>query len=373
MQAVVAIPKKKEVAIVEHPQPSLGRDDEALVKSLEVGICGTDREICTFVYGDPPADSDYLVLGHESLGMITEVGNKVEGLKPGDLVVPSVRRPCSEPHCAPCQADLQDFCATGDFVERGIKMSHGFMTEFYTEREKYLHVVPPSLRDVAVLVEPLTIAEKAMAQVWPIQTRLPWVKHHHENGKPSGKGLNAVVLGAGPVGILGAMKLKAEGFNTFVYSRSQAPNPKASLVESLGIPYISALDTPLEALAERVGSIDLVYEAVGVSSIAYKVLSILGLNGIYVFTGIPAPKAPIEVDADLIMRNVVLKNQVVVGTVNADGQAFRSAISDLGVFMEKWPEALKSLVSRRCTIDQSSELLLDKATGIKNVVRFASA
>jgi len=224
-----------------------------------------------------------------------------------------------------------------------------------------------------VLVEPLTIAEKAMAQVWPIQTRLPWVKHHHENGKPSGRGLNAVVLGAGPVGILGAMKLKAEGFNTFVYSRSQAPNPKASLVESLGIPYISALDTPLEALAERVGSIDLVYEAVGVSSIAYKVLSILGLNGIYVFTGIPAPKAPIEVDADLIMRNVVLKNQVVVGTVNADGQAFRSAISDLGVFMEKWPEALKSLISRRCTIDQSRELLLDKATGIKNVVRFASA
>ena len=73
------------------------------------------------------------------------------------------------------------------------------------------------------------------------------------------------------------------------------------------------------------------------------------------------------------MRNVVLKNQVVVGTVNADGQAFRSAISDLGVFMEKWPEALKSLISRRCTIDQSRELLLDKATGIKNVVRFASA
>lgn len=370
MQAVGAIPQKKEVAIVDHPRPSLHRDDEVLIKSLDVGICGTDREICTFVYGDPPANSDYLVLGHESLGVVSEVGSSVAGLKPGDLVVPSVRRPCSDPLCAPCQAGLQDFCATGHFVERGIKMAHGYMTEFYTEQEQYLHLVPASLRDVAVLVEPLTIAEKAMAQVWPIQNRLPWVKHHHPDGRPSGKGLNAVVLGAGPVGILGAMKLKAEGFNTFVYSRSRSPNPKAELVESLGVPYISALDTPVEALAERVGSIDLVYEAVGVSSISYKVLSVLGLNGIYVFTGIPAPKAPIEVDADLIMRNVVLMNQVVVGTVNASGAAFKSAIEDLGVFMSRWPEAVQSLITRRCSVAQSRELLLDKATGIKNVIQF---
>ena len=183
MQAVGAIPKKKEVAIVEHPQPSLGRDDEALVKSLEVGICGTDREICTFVYGDPPADSDYLVLGHESLGMITEVGNKVEGLKPGDLVVPSVRRPCSEPHCAPCQADLQDFCATGDFVERGIKMFHGFMTEFYTERENIsmlCHLSPRCRRAGGALDH----CRKGHGSSLAHQTRLPWVKHHHENGKP---------------------------------------------------------------------------------------------------------------------------------------------------------------------------------------------
>jgi len=370
MQAVGAIPKKKEVAILDHPKPVLSSDNEVIVKSIDVGICGTDREICTFVYGDPPKDSDYLVLGHECLGIVQEVGSAVEEFLPGDLVVPSVRRPCTHGHCAPCKEDLQDFCSTGDFVERGIKMRHGYMTEFWAEEEKYLNYVPVNLKDVAVLVEPLTIVEKAMSQVWPTQCRLPWAKHKDAKGRPNGKGLNAVVLGAGPVGILGAMKLKAEGFNTFVYSRSKAPNPKAELVESFGVPYISALETSLEELAERVGNIDLVYEAVGVSSISYKVLSILGLNGIYVFTGIPAPKPAIEVDADLIMRNVVLKNQVVIGTVNADQGAFISAIKDLGVFMERWPEALKRVITSRFGTQDSRSLLLDKATGIKNVISF---
>ena len=168
------------------------------------------------------------------------------------------------------------------------------------------------------------------------------------------------------------MKLKAEGFNTFVYSRSKAPNPKSELVESFGVPYISALETPLEGLSERVGNIDLVYEAVGVSSISYKVLSILGLNGIYVFTGIPAPKPAIEVDADLIMRNVVLKNQVIIGTVNADQGSFVAAIKDLGIFIERWPEAIRAVITKRYGIGDSRSLLLDKATGIKNVISFES-
>jgi threonine dehydrogenase-like Zn-dependent dehydrogenase len=370
MQAVGAIPKKKEVAIIDHPKPVLSSDNEVIVKSIDVGICGTDREICTFVYGDPPKDSDYLVLGHECLGIVQEVGSAVENFLPGDLVVPSVRRPCTHNHCAPCKDDMQDFCSTGDFVERGIKMRHGYMTEYWAEEEKYLNYVPVNLKDVAVLVEPLTIVEKAMAQVWPTQCRLPWAKDKDAKGRPNGKGLNAVVLGAGPVGILGAMKLKAEGFNTFVYSRSKAPNPKAELVESFGVPYISAQETSVEELAERVGNIDLVYEAVGVASISYKVLSILGLNGIYVFTGIPAPKPAIEVDADLIMRNLVLKNQVVIGTVNADQGAFISAIKDLGIFMERWPEALKRIITSRFGAQDSRSLLLDKATGIKNVINF---
>ena len=314
MKAVGVTPSQKEVGILDHPSAELELDDHVKVRTIDVGICGTDREICTFVYGDPPEGSDYLVLGHEAMGEVVEVGSAVEKLKVGDLVVPSVRRPCTDEKCVPCQHDLQDFCATGTYVERGIKECHGFMTESWVERERFLTYVPPELKDVAVLMEPLTIAEKGLAQAWDVQSRLPWVLEK-EDGKPTGKGLNALILGAGPIGILGAMKMKAAGFSTYVYSRSKAPNPKADIVESIGVKYISSLEVPVEELPSIIGSIDLVYEAIGVSSVAFDVLQVLGLNGVYIFTGIPAPGDPIPVDANQLMRNIVLQNQAIVSMI----------------------------------------------------------
>lgn len=370
MRAVGVVPGHREVRLIEHEAPRITAPNQVRIRSLEVGVCGTDREICTFVYGSPPNGFEYLVLGHESLGQVIEVGDGVSGLKPGDLVVPSVRRPCPHNHCLPCRQDQQDFCFTGDFTERGIKMTHGFLTEYYVDEEKYLTYVPPELRDVAVLVEPLTVAEKGLAQVWQVQRRLPWVSPGRSSGQP-GAGKNAVVLGAGPVGILGTMLLLANGFKTWVYSRSEAPNPKAALVESIGATYISAKVETADQLAERIGNIDVVYEAVGTAKVSYDVLRVLGMNGIYVFTGIPAPKPPIGIDADIIMRNLVLKNQVALGTVNADREAFEGAIRDLGVFLKRWPAALRSLITGRYKIDQFHDLLLGKAAGIKNVIALA--
>lgn len=369
MRAVGVIPSKREVRLIDHAAPKISGAYDVKVRSLEVGICGTDKEICTFVYGSPPTGSEYLVLGHESLGQVVEVGGGVSVFQPGDLVVPSVRRPCPHNHCVPCKQGLQDFCFTGDFTERGIKMTHGFMTEYYVEEEQFLTFVPPELRDVAVLVEPLTVAEKGLAQVWQIQQRLPWAAPEGAEGG-RGFGRRAVVLGAGPVGILGAMALLVNGFETYVYSRSPAPNPKSELLESIGAKYISSVTTPLEEFAKRVGTIDLVYEAVGVSKIAFEVLQFLGTNGVFVFTGIPAPHPAIDVDADLIMRNVVLKNQVLVGTVNADRPAFQSAIRDLGTFLYRWPDALRALITSRKRIDSYQELLLSDRTGIKNIIAF---
>jgi glucose 1-dehydrogenase len=370
MRAVGVVPTKREVRLIEHQRPEVSGPTDVLVRTLDVGICGTDREICTFVYGSPPQGFEYLVLGHESLGEVVEVGDAVESLKPGDLVVPSVRRPCPHAHCRPCRNDQQDYCATGDFVERGIKMVHGYMTESYVDEAKFMNYVPQDLRDVAVLTEPLTIAEKALQQVWQVQGRIPWSRT--EPGTPPGRGLNAVVLGAGPIGILGTMALLARGFKTVVYSRSQAPNPKAELVESLGAEYISALDTTAEELAARVGNIDLVYEAVGGSEIAFNVIRVLGVNGVFVFTGIPAPGKIIDIHGDLTMRNIVLMNQAIIGTVNADRAAFQSAITDLGVFKERWPDQLNSIITGRFSPDDYHELLVGKNKGIKNVIRFAS-
>jgi glucose 1-dehydrogenase len=370
MRAVGVSPTKREVQLVDHQAPQLSSDYDVKIRSLEVGICGTDKEICHFVYGAPPAGFDYLVIGHESLGEVVEVGSKVRNFKKGDLVVPSVRRPCPHEYCQSCREGRQDFCFTGDFTERGIKMRHGFMTEFYVDEERFLTPVSHSLRDVGVLVEPLTVAEKGLEQVWQVQKRLPWIRKDAP-ADARGTGLRAVVLGAGPIGILGAMALVRHGFDTYVYSRSKTPNPKADLVESFGAKYISSESVTVDQLAEQVGNIDLVYEAVGLSKIAYDVMRVLGMNGVYVFTGIPAPRAPIPVEADNIMRNMVLKNQAVVGTVNADKKAFEDAISDLGIFMKRWPNALKSLITGRYTLDSYKELLLGDKSGIKNVIALA--
>jgi threonine dehydrogenase-like Zn-dependent dehydrogenase len=345
--------------------PRLSAPTELKVRTLDVGICGTDREICSFAYGTPPDGSDYLVLGHEALGEVVEAGPDVTKFKTGDLVVPTVRRPCPHDYCPSCRDARQDFCFTGDFTERGIKMRHGFMTEYFVEDQAHLNAVPRELRDVAVLVEPLTVAEKALAQVWQVQQRLPW-----NNGSTElrGAGKTAVVLGAGPVGILGAMALLVNGFKTYVYSRSAEPNPKAALVNSIGAEYISSETTSLADFAKKVGNIDLVYEALGVAKISFEVMKVLGLNGVFVFTGIPPHKPAIPVEADSLMRQVVLMNQAIIGTVNADRPAFENAIRDLGTFQQRWPEALSRIITARHPMENYRELLLGKATGIKNVI-----
>jgi threonine dehydrogenase-like Zn-dependent dehydrogenase len=281
-----------------------------------------------------------------------------------------VRRPCFREECVACSSGRQDFCYTGDFTERGIKQAHGYMTELIVDDERYMNVVPRSLRDVGVLVEPLTIAEKALTQIWQVQERLPWACPITP-GKNRGHCHNAIVLGAGPVGLLGAMALVAANFNTYVYSREPLGTPKAQLVESFGAHYVSAEQTPISALPEVMGNIDVVYEAAGASSIAFELMGVLGVNGIFVFTGVPGRRGPVQVETDLLMRNLVLKNQVVFGTFNAGREAFEASISDLGRFMEMWPDAVRSLVTGRFAAEQYRELLTGPSSGIKNVLNVA--
>src|SRR4030095_9515 len=279
-----------------------------------------------------------------------------------------VRRPCLHETCAACRSDRQDFCFTGDFRERGIKEAHGLTAQFVVDHEKYMNPVPKELRNVAVLVEPLTIDEKALTQVWQVQERLPW-SCPVTPGKAAANCHRAVVLGAGPVGLLGAMALVNYDFDTYVYSREPAPNPKSQLLEGIGAHYLSAENTMPAMLAELIGNIDLVYEATGASSLAFEMMKYLGTNGIFVFTGVPGRKGPIEVDTDLMMRNLVLKNQVVFGTVNAGRDSFENSIRDLGTFTKRWPDAVKSLITGRFPMDAYSDLLLGRSGGIKNVIQ----
>ena len=239
MKAIAVTPRIKEVQIINQAEPNIVSPTDVKLRMLEAGVCGTDKEICAFEYGTPPSGSEQLVIGHESLGEVIEIGPKVTRVKVGDLVVPMVRRPCPHDYCVACRADRQDFCFTGNFQERGIKEKHSFMVQFVVDDEKYMNLVPTEMRDVAVLVEPLTIAEKGLKQVWQVQQRLPW-SCPVTPGKAAAHCHRAVVLGAGPVGLLGAMALVNSDFDTYVYSRESAPNPKSQLLESIGAHYISS-------------------------------------------------------------------------------------------------------------------------------------
>jgi threonine dehydrogenase-like Zn-dependent dehydrogenase len=371
MRAITVFPNDKAVKVIaNHPEPKLELDTDVLLRIVDVGVCGTDREICRFDYGIPPNGSTYLVIGHESLGQVVRTGSAVTRVKPGDFVVTMVRRPCPHVTCRSCTAGRQDFCFTGDFTERGIKGRHGFMTEQIVDDQKYMHAVPSHLRDIGILVEPLTIAEKALIQVWDVQKRLPWTAPGIVSG--DGHGQKAVVLGAGPVGLLGALALLTRGFDTWVYSRDPEIGPAADWVASVGAHYASSQTTRLKQLRAELGNIDLVYEATGASQLSFEALEVLGVNGVFCFTGVPGRKAPISIDADLLMRNMVLKNQLVFGTVNAGEDAFAAAVSDLAQFHARWPQQVKSLITGRFEAEAAIDLLTGQASGIKNVVSFAS-
>ena len=369
MRAVAVHSQSQQIGLVDEEIPGLANPDDVKIRMLEVGVCGTDKEICRFEYGTAPSGSDYLVLGHESLGQVEQVGPEVEGVQEGDLVVTMVRRPCLDLTCVACQSAHQDFCYTGKFEERGINSIHGFMTGFVVDRDRYICKVPAHLRDIAVLTEPLTIAEKGLTELDLIQTRLPW----GTPGQTSGYRHNALVLGAGPVGVLGAMALVIRGYTTYVYSLETPDDPKAQLCTSFGAQYLSSKELNVDQVAAKIGNIDVIYEATGYSPLTFDAMRILGINGVFVLTGIPGHKPPIPVDTDLIMRQMVLKNQVVVGTVNAPRAAFENAIADLEAFDARFPKAIRNVITRRYEIDEHADLLLGKTQGIKNVISMEKA
>ncbi len=362
MQALAVFPSQKRVDLLDIPEPRLQGSTEVLLRVHEVGLCGTDREISSFEYGSPPPGSDHLILGHESLAGVVEVGPKVRSLKPGDLVAVMVRRPCPHAECRPCCAGRPDFCVTGDYTERGIKGADGFLTEYVVDDEAYLVKVPRTLADVAVLVEPLSVVTKAANQAHAIFERL-----HYEPGPQRG-----LVLGAGPIGLLGAMVLVADGFETLVYSRDSEESKPAELVRSFGAQYVSSTSNPIEGIAVRFGEFDVVLEAVGFAPLMTAASQALKPNGILVLTGVPAEGATTELKVGRGLRNLVLRNEVVFGTVNAGRSDHLSAIHHLEQFMTLFPGSVRKLITHRAPLSEVPQMLTKKS-GIKNVVEMSRA
>ena len=355
------------------PEPSLARPDQLLIQVLEVGICGTDRAIVRGEGGTPPDGSDYLILGHEMLGRVVEAGGAASSdYAPGDLVVCTVRRACGLPECPTCAHGQSDMCYTGQYVERGIFRAHGYMTSRIVESTEYSVKLPASLRPYGVLIEPTTVIEKAILESVLVQHRLDWVKQLTNDEAVSRDWQfvrRALVAGAGPIGIMAAFVLRLHGVETHVSDIRPRDGYKAKLVESIGASYWDTSQTTVEAVAKQVGNIDLIVEATGVAPVAYQLLKALGINGVLVFTGVPGDRGgEFQMEGGHLMRQQVLWNQVVMGSVNANRSYFVQAVKDLEAIATKWPEALgKVITAHRDVEDYASALTTQAEDEVKAV------
>ena len=350
MRALTVVPGRAgSGAVRDVPEPQVA-DGEVLVDVVRVGLCGTDAEIERGEYGQAPDGADVLVLGHESFG---RVARDAGALRAGTPVVASVRRPDA---CPNCRAGEQDMCLWGGFRERGIKSLHGFCAERYAESSDYLFVVPEAIVDVAVLLEPLTVTEKAWRHLSVAQRRMTvWEPR------------TAIVAGGGPVGILAATKLRLLGLDVTVVERQHKPD-KEALLEKIGAGYAATTVTPLAKIAERSKRIDVVIEATGNSAVAFECLRLVGTNGAALLTSVTGAGRSLEVPADVINKSLVLNNVLVLGSVNAKADDFRQGINDLSDAERRWPGFLGALITRRVPLEDAARALPHDPSQIKTVV-----
>jgi glucose 1-dehydrogenase len=335
MRAVAVYPgQANSVHLAEMAKPSVadvpgGRG--VLVKVLRVGVDGTDKEINAAEYGAAPDGFNFLVVGHESFGQVEEVGPNVTELAPGDYVVAMVRRPGFSIYD---QIGLQDMTTDDTYFERGINLRHGYLAEYYADAADYLIKIPAGLKRVGVLLEPMTVVEKGIAQAYEIQRRLKvW--------RPR----KAAVMGAGTIGLLAALVLRLRGLEVTVFSRDRKPNRNAELIEMTGARYVSVQDTSILDGARQFGPFDLIFEATGFSPVVFDGMQALGKNGVLVLSSITGGDRKVEVPADRINLDFVLGNKVMVGTVNAARENFEEGVRDMAMAEAQYSGWLSRLLT----------------------------
>jgi threonine dehydrogenase-like Zn-dependent dehydrogenase len=339
--------------VEEVPAPVPGPGD-VLVRTLEVGVCGTDREICEGLFGIAPAGADSLILGHELLGTVERDGH---GFARGDLVTATVRRACG--HCRPCAEGSPDACATGDYVERGITRLHGFAGELVAEAADQLIPVPRELGRLGVLAEPASICARALRHCWVIGERQPWAP------------ARALVLGAGAIGMLATYLLRLRGVETWTAARSPAGGEKAELVAAAGARYACAEDTPPAALRAETGGFDVVIEAAGDAQLMLDTLGLLRRGGVACLLGLDGRPRRVELDGPVLGVDAVLENRVLLGSVNAHRTDWEAAVAALVDARARWPGALERFVGLRVPLDRYADAFAFR--GVKATLQIVPA
>ncbi len=337
-------PNSVHLAQLETPSLSDIPDGRGvLVRVLRVGVDGTDREINAAEYGAAPAGYDFLVIGHEGFGQVEAVGPNVTFLRPGDFVVATVRRPGTSVYDA---IGLQDMTTDSQYFERGINLRHGYLTEYYVEDEQFVVKVPRGLRDVGVLLEPMTVAQKGITQAYEIQRRLKvW--------KPR----TAAVMGAGTLGLLASLVMRLRGVEVTTFGRAARPYLNADLLDQIGARYVSTTERTIAEAAVEHGPFDLVFEGTGSSAVVFDAMQVLAKNGVLVLSSITGGNRRLEVPADRINLDFVLGNKVMVGTVNASRENFETGVRDLSQAEAEYPGWLARLLTHPVRgLDRYAEL-----------------
>ena len=302
-----------------------------LVRVLRVGVDGTDKEINAAEYGNAPVGDDFLIIGHESFGVVEAVGPHVTELRIGDYVVASVRRPGGSVYD---QIGLQDMTTDDTYFERGINLRHGFLAEYFADSADFMVKVPRELRGAAVLMEPTSVAEKAIAQAFEIQRRLRvW--------RPR----RALVIGTGTLGLIASAILRQRGMDVVAMGRTERPYLNAELLQELGVTYCSSADTNVRELSAQHGPFDLILEGTGFSPLVFEAMEVLGKNGVLVMVSVTGGERVVEVPADRINQGFVLGNKVAVGSVNASLADFERGVQDLSQLELSHPGWLARLLT----------------------------
>jgi threonine dehydrogenase-like Zn-dependent dehydrogenase len=359
MKAIAVYPgKPNSVHLAEMTRPSasdIPNGRGVVVRVLRVGVDGTDKEINAAEYGAAPAGYDFLVIGHEGFGQVESVGPNVTELKPGDYVVATVRRPGTS---------IYDLIGTSDmttddtYFERGINLRHGFLTEYYVDDAEFIVKVPQGLKEVGVLLEPMTVVEKGIHQAYEIQRRLRvW--------RPR----RAAVMGAGTIGLLATLALRLRGIDVTTFGLKPKPYLNTDLIEALGATYISTAETPVTEVAMAQGGFDLMFEATGNSSVVFDSMQALGKNGVLVLSSVTGGDRQIEVPADKINLEFVLGNKVMVGTVNANREYFEMGVRDMAQAEAEYPGWLARLLTHPVKGLANYAELFDKLTNAKGAIK----
>ena len=346
MQAITiepGVPDSARLDEVPEPTPSEGA---VLVRTIAMGVCGTDLDLIRGEFGAAPPGSERLILGHESLGEVVEAPPH-SGLEPGQPVVGIVRRPDPVP-CPSCASGEWDMCRNGLYTEHGIKGLHGFGAEFFRVPPGFAVPVDPALGLTAVLLEPASIVAKAWEHIDRFAGRTIW--------RPR----RALVTGAGPIGLLAALLGAQRGYDVHVLDRV-TEGPKPDLVRALGATYHA------NGLAGLGDPPDIVVECTGAGSLILEVLHLVEPSGIVCLTGVSSRGRTLPVDLQSLNRELVLENNVVFGTVNANRRHYDAAARALGDADPLW---LDRLITRRVPLARWSDALHRRPDDVKPIVTF---